>query len=204
MGNEILGWRYQVDYENMTKEELIEILRYKESVLNKLYLEKEKLKYYASTDVMTGVLNRRAGLKLLNKEFDLSKISNENIVICFADVDKLKVINDTFGHKEGDRVLKFVAKTLRNSVRKDDFVIRMGGDEFLIVFPRTGIKDISNIVYRISESLKEINKNNCRYNLNLSYGFYEYNPKLDNKMNISDLIKSADIEMYKKKRKNMT
>ncbi|ABK60669.1 GGDEF domain-containing protein [Clostridium novyi] len=189
-----------MNYENMTKEELIEILRYKESVLNKLYLEKEKLKYYANTDVMTGVLNRRAGLKLLNKEFDLSKISNENIVICFADVDKLKMINDTFGHKEGDKVLKFVAKTLRDSIRKDDFIIRMGGDEFLIVFPRTSIKDVGKICNRIDEILEEINKNSCDYNLNLSYGFYEYNSKVDNKMTLSDLIKSADMEMYKKKR----
>ena len=191
-----------MNYENMTKEELIEILRYKESVLNKLYLEKEKLKYYANTDVMTGVLNRRAGLKLLNKEFDLSKISNENIVICFADVDKLKMINDTFGHKEGDKVLKSVAKTLRDSIRKDDFIIRMGGDEFLIVFPRTSIKDISAICNRIDKILEEINKNGCEYNLNLSYGFYEYNPKVDNKMTLNDLIKNADMEMYKKKREN--
>lgn len=185
----------------MTKEELIKILKYKDSLLKKLNLEKEKLKYYASTDVMTGALNRRAGLKRLNKEFKLSKISNDNIVVCFADVDKLKMINDNFGHEEGDKVLKIIAKTLRENTRKGDFVIRMGGDEFLIVFPRTSINNVNKICDRISKSIEKINKNNQDYNLNLSYGFYEYNPKSDSKMLISDLIKSADMEMYKKKKK---
>ena len=104
-----------MNYENMDKEMLIKILREKDDMLKKLCLEKEKLNYYASTDAMTGVLNRRSGLELLGKEFNLSKINNKNLVICFVDVDRLKMINDTFGHEEGDKAFN---KCSKNSKRK--------------------------------------------------------------------------------------
>lgn len=64
----------------MDKETLIKVLIQKDDMLKSLYLEKEKLKYYASTDVMTGALNRRSGLELLCKEFNLSKSNGKNIV----------------------------------------------------------------------------------------------------------------------------
>ncbi|WP_052112968.1 GGDEF domain-containing protein [Clostridium novyi] len=191
-----------MNYENMDKKQLIEILRDRESILKKLYLEKEKLKYYASTDGMTGVLNRRVGLKLLNKEFSLSKSSNESIVVCFADVDKLKIINDKFGHKEGDRVLKFVAQTLKENIRKDDFVIRMGGDEFLIVFPRTTKRDIYYILNRIYKKIKEFNLKEYKYNLSLSYGFSEYKLNEAKDLTLNEVIHKADKKMYKRKLKN--
>lgn len=167
-------------------------------MLKRLYLEKEKLNYYASIDELTGVLNRRSGLKLLGKELNLSKIDNKNLVVCFVDIDRLKIINDILGHEEGDKLLINTAKILKESIRKTDFVIRMGGDEFLIVFPGTTRKEVNKIWYRICRTIEEINKNNDSYNLSLSYGFYEYSKE----MSISDLIQNADVEMYKKKLKN--
>jgi diguanylate cyclase (GGDEF)-like protein len=188
-----------VNYENIEKEILVKILRQKDDMLKRLYLEKEKLTYYASTDVMTEVLNRRSGLELLGKEFDLSKINGENLVICFVDVDKLKMINDAFGHEEGDKVLISVAKILREIIRKTDFVIRMGGDEFLVVFPKTTMKEVNKAWYRVCRMVEEVNTNNNNYNLSLSYGFYEYSKEIQKEMSINDLIQKADAEMYKKK-----
>lgn len=183
----------------MDKETLIEILKLKDNMLNTMYLEKEKLKYYASTDVMTGVLNRRAGLELLSKEFNLSKINGNNIVVCFADIDRLKMINDNFGHKEGDKLLISAAKILRESIRKTDFIIRMGGDEFLIVFPKTVMKEVNEIWYEICNRVEKINTINEKYNLSLSYGFYEYSQDIKKEMSINDLIEKADADMYKNK-----
>ena len=99
------------------------------------------------------------------------------------------------------KLLINVAKILRESIRKTDFVIRMGGDEFLVVFPETTMKEVNKAWYRICRRVEEINKNNDKYNLSLSYGFYEYSKEIQKEMSISDLIKKADAEMYKNKMK---
>lgn len=190
-----------MNYENMDKEALIKILIHKDDLLNRLYLEKEKLNYYANTDVMTGVLNRRAGLGLLGKEFNLSKSNGKNIVVCFVDVDRLKIINDTFGHGEGDKLLISAAKILKESIRETDSIIRMGGDEFLVIFPNTTMKEVNKIWYEICQKVEKTNKSNNNYNLSLSYGFYECNKEIQKSMSINDLIKMADTEMYKNKTK---
>ncbi|CAB1252944.1 diguanylate cyclase (GGDEF domain) with PAS/PAC sensor [Clostridiaceae bacterium BL-3] len=157
----------------MDKQTLIKILREKDAVLEKLYTQREKLNYYASIDAMTGVLNRRSGLEMLDKELNLSKIGNTNLVVCFVDVDGLKIVNDNFGHQEDDRLLINTAKILKGSIRKTDFVIRMGGDEFLVVFPGATMEEVHKIWHRIEEKLKEYNENNEDYNFSLSCGFCE-------------------------------
>ncbi|MCI1996728.1 GGDEF domain-containing protein [Clostridium luticellarii] len=188
-----------MDYEDMDRETLIRILREKDTVLEKLYMEREKLNYYASTDVMTGVLNRRSGLKMLNRELILSRIGNKNLVVCFVDVDGLKIVNDNFGHQEGDKLLINTAKILKDSIRKTDFVIRMGGDEFLVIFPGAAMEEVHKIWHRIEEKLKEYNENNENYNFSLSCGFCECRKGMQCGMSVEDLIKNADFEMYKKK-----
>lgn len=184
----------------MNKEKLIEILIQQDDMLRKLWLENKKLNCLASIDAMTGVLNRKSGLEMLEREFKLSNINDKNLVICFVDVDGLKIINDTFGHEEGDKLLISVAQILKESIRKTDFVIRMGGDEFLVVFPETAMKEANKAWGRILKLVEEINKDNEKYNLSLSYGFYESSKELEKNLTINELIKRADIEMYKVKR----
>lgn len=190
-----------MNYEDLDKETLIKAIMQKDDMLKKLRLEKEKLIYYANTDTMTGVLNRRAGMELLSREFELSKANNRNIVICFVDMDRLKMINDTFGHKEGDKALVNVAKILRDNINKTDFVVRMGGDEFLIVFPETTMKEVNKTWYEICKGVEDANGHSDKYKLSLSYGFYEYSREMQKEMSINDLIIKADEEMYKKKMK---
>lgn len=183
----------------MDKETLVKILMQKDDLLKRVYLEKEELSYYANTDAMTGVLNRRAGLELLDKEFNLARSSGGNIVLCFVDIDRLKIINDTFGHGEGDKLLISAVKILKEGIGKTDFIIRMGGDEFLVAFTKTTMKEVNKIWRRICKIIDETNKSNGKYNLSLSYGFYEYCKDVQKQMSINDLIKKADVEMYKNK-----
>lgn len=189
-----------MSYNNISKERLIEILIQKDDMLEELRLENKKLSYLASIDGMTGVLNKKSGLGFLEREFKLSQSNNKNLVVCFIDVDGLKTINDNFGHGEGDKLLTCIAKILKEGIRKTDFVIRMGGDEFLIVFPGTTMKEVNKAWGRVLRSLDENNKNNEKYNLSISYGFYEYIKKMEVKLSTSEIIKNADIEMYKMKR----
>ncbi|WP_416176191.1 GGDEF domain-containing protein [Clostridium sp.] len=181
-----------MNYDDIDKKTLIKILRRKDALI-------KKLKYYASTDFMTEVLNRRSGLKLLDKKLNLSKINNGSIVVCFVDVDGLKRINDNFGHQEGDKLLINTAEVLKNNIRKTDFLVRMGGDEFLVVFPDTKVEEVYKIWNRIYVKLDEINKNNNRYNFSLSYGLCEYKKHIQGDMTINELIKIADNDMYKRK-----
>lgn len=143
----------------MNKEKLIQILMEKDKILRELRLKNKKLNYLASIDAMTRVLNRKSGLELLERELKFSKINNTNIVVCFVDVDKLKYINDAFGHEEGDKLLINTALILKESIRKTDFVIRMGGDEFLVVFPQTTMKEANKVWYRILKRVEESNEN---------------------------------------------
>ncbi|MBN7575342.1 hypothetical protein C1H57_09175 [Clostridium sp. 2-1] len=82
---------------------------------------------------------------MLSEEFYSSKSNGKNIVLCFVDVDRLKIANDTFGHEEGDNLLINVTNILKESIRKTDFIIRLGGDEFLIVFPNITMKEVNNV-----------------------------------------------------------
>ncbi|MGN9163022.1 GGDEF domain-containing protein [Clostridium sulfidigenes] len=189
-----------MSYNNVSKERLIEILIQKDDMLEELRLENKKLSYLANIDGMTGVLNKKSGLGFLEREFKLSQSNNKNLVVCFIDVDGLKTINDNFGHGEGDKLLTCIAKILKEGIRKTDFVIRMGGDEFLIVFPETTMQEVNKVWERILKLVEKINGNYEKYNLSISYGFYEYIKKMEEKLSTSEIIKNADIEMYKMKR----
>lgn len=190
-----------MNYENLDKEKLIKILKKKDKVLERLNLEKERLNYYANRDDMTGVLNRRAGLKFLKRELCLSKVNGKNVIICFVDIDGLKMINDTFGHKEGDKLIINLTKILREGIRKTDCIIRMGGDEFLLVFPETSMKEIDSVWDRICKRVEEINRINNGHDLSFSYGFYEYGKYAKKDMSINEIIQKADEEMYRRKLK---
>lgn len=190
-----------MNYDNMNREKLIEMLIHKEDMLQKLLLENKNLNHFASIDAMTGALNKKSGLELLEREFKLSNSNDKNMVICFVDVDGLKIINDTFGHEEGDKLLISTSKLLKESIRKTDFVIRMGGDEFLVIFPKATMKEVRIVWERVIKLIEEINKNNKKYNLSLSYGFYEYSKKTEKKLTSNEIIKMADKEMYKIKRR---
>lgn len=189
-----------MNYESMDKEALLKLLLEKDEQLQKICLENQKLRYYADIDAMTGVFNRRSGLELLSKELYYSNDNIKNIVVCYIDMDKLKNINDTFGHEEGDKLLIDATNIFKNNIRKSDFIVRMGGDEFLIVFPNTTLREAHNIFNRIDKSVNEKNLCNKRYNLRFSCGFYEHKEKSKQDITISDLIRKADAEMYKNKK----
>src|SRR5690554_2222025 len=97
------------------------------------FIARETLNEVATTDPLTGLLNRRAFMPLLQQAHARGVRSSEPFTVILADLDKCKQVNDTWGHEAGDDVLKEVAERLRNCLRDQDTVCRWGGEEFLIL-----------------------------------------------------------------------
>ncbi|MCT4509315.1 MAG: diguanylate cyclase [Tepidibacter sp.] len=162
-------------------------------------ISNEKIKYFSEYDEMTGVLNRRAGLKKLDKEYK-EVLSNEGCVsICFIDINGLKDVNDSLGHEGGDELIMTVVSCIKKNIRKCDFIIRMGGDEFLIIFMDINKEKAESIWESINNEYKKINdEENRLYIVSVSHGIEECN-FYDNNY-IDNIINSADEKMYNEKR----
>ena len=160
----------------------------------------EKLEKLARIDSLTGCYNRRYGLELLDRQIKLSHRSKSPLLLAFMDVDNFKDINDAFGHEEGDKVLIKAVKLLKSALREIDIICRMGGDEFLLIFPDSSLKEAPLIKERLSKDLTKLNQTQKKpYKIDLSIGLSEYDP--DNPQPMDELIRTADRKMYEEKRK---
>ncbi|MEA3313582.1 MAG: diguanylate cyclase [Caldisericota bacterium] len=160
----------------------------------------KKLEKLARIDSLTGCYNRRYGLELLDRQIKLSQRSKSPILLAFLDIDKFKSINDTYGHEEGDKVLKESVELFKSTLRDVDIICRMGGDEFLLIFPDNSLKEASLIRNRLEKNLSRLNKSIKKgYQIKFSMGFSEYLP--NKPKTIDKLISIADQRMYEEKNK---
>ena len=151
----------------------------------------EKILYLSFHDQLTGLYNRRF------YEEELKRVDQENnlpLSIVMADVNGLKLANDAFGHLVGDEMLIRIAETFLQECQSGEIVSRIGGDEFVIILPRTKKKDVESLVCRIIQSIGE-NKVN-RLDLSVSFGFAT---KIAANENIEDTFKKAEELMYQHK-----
>jgi len=91
-----------------------------------------KLNNLSQTDELTGLYNRRGFISLTRSSLELAQRMGKSGLLFFIDMDGLKVINDSYGHEEGDIAIKEIANILRSAFRKSDIVARLGGDEFTV------------------------------------------------------------------------
>ncbi|ACM92864.1 diguanylate cyclase/phosphodiesterase [Nautilia profundicola AmH] len=160
--------------------------------------EKHKLFIRANFDALTGLCNRECFMQKLKDAYYDSIRNNKKFAVLFIDIDYFKQINDTDGHKVGDKVLKILAERLKKSVRKTDVVSRFGGDEFLVLLKDIhSIEDVIIYTQRILEEIKkEIEINSKKYYVTGSIGISIYP---DNGEDLDKLIIYADIAMYQSK-----
>ena len=159
----------------------------------------EKLEKFAHIDSLTGCNNRGYGLELLDRQIKLSHRSKSPLLLAFLDIDNFKDINDTFGHEEGNEVLIEVVKLFKSTLREVDIICRMGGDEFLLIFPESSLKEAPLIKERLDKDLIKLNHTLKKpYKIGFSLGLSCYDP--DNPLSMDELIRIADKKMYEDKK----
>lgn len=149
------------------------------------------------TDELTGLLNRRGFMDYAQRLIDLSNVTETTGSVFFFDLDGLKKINDTYGHKLGDMALMTAAEVFKESFHKADLIGRLSGDEFAAVAPGFSIANVSFLRERICELSEEYSKkNNLPFTISTSLGVVEYNQE---KNDLQKLLLEADRELYQEK-----
>lgn len=180
--------RYREFILRKTSEYTKEILEHE---IKKRKTLEEQLKRQAIRDELTNLYNRRIAFSILRKQIALASKNSTPLTVCFIDIDKLKQINDSLGHSEGDTLLITTARYLRDNIEETDLICRIGGDEFLIIFPGYAEDVVEGIVGRVHHNLFS------EYHIDFSYGCAEHSK--DNPLEASLLIEKADARMYQQK-----
>ena len=158
--------------------------------------EHQRIQELAITDDLTGLHNRRAFQKFLDRELRRSKRYEKPLSLIMLDVDGFKKINDTFGHQAGDKVLKSLATSLQGAVRDIDFVARYGGDEFAVILPETKADEAAILAERLQKMIKDcpINIGGSHQSITLSAGVTDISKELVDTERT--LVNRADKVLY--------
>jgi diguanylate cyclase (GGDEF)-like protein len=157
----------------------------------------ETVELQATHDEMTGVANRRAIVAELEREMDRAKREKALCSVALIDIDYFKRVNDTFGHPAGDQVIKWVAKTLGESIRPYDTLGRYGGEEFLVVIPGAGLEGATAAAERTRLAIE---RQTCVVDgmelwITVSAGVATSAPDMDT----DTLLRLADAALYRAK-----
>lgn len=171
------------------------LVGYSQDLRRQLKEQNHVIKINAQHDNLTGLLNRQAFQHKAQDILELSKQNNSLVAFCYIDLDNFKPINDSYGHDAGDALLIEVAKRLKDSSRSSDLKVRLGGDEFMLVFADLKIADNARL---IAEKILT----------GLSQPYYIKNQELiigasigisifpENGSSLEDLVNAADLAMY--------
>jgi len=178
----------------------------KQSHLNEIAIAKTKdleevnlrLTYYATTDTLTGLLNRRQFFELSGHEISRSQRNDSQLTVLMLDIDYFKRVNDEYGHAAGDEVLIKVANIIKQSTRGQDVSARIGGEEFCILLPETDLQSGVELAERIRINVSEekIIFGENVVSLTLSAGVSQL---YEGETNINNAQKRADDALYKSK-----
>jgi len=201
-GNHVIGFlslnNYIANYYSQNHAEILSAFASQASIaLTHARLHKE-IQEMAITDPLTGILNRRGLQRWGQYEIDRAKRFNSPLSAIYYDLDKFKIVNDTYGHDTGDEVLKQVVSCCLSVIRSIDLFSRVGGEEFLIILPETSLPIAIQVAERIRLTAEgySFKNNSHQIKMTLSLGVVELNEDIDT---LSDLMNAADQYMYQSK-----
>ncbi|MCX8109874.1 MAG: diguanylate cyclase, partial [Syntrophorhabdaceae bacterium] len=159
----------------------------------------EQLRSMSLTDELTGLYNRRGFFTLAEQQLKVVERKKKAMMLFYIDLNKMKEINDTLGHQEGDRALKDISKILQEVFRESDIIARIGGDEFAVLALETTEESEVILTKRLHNTLDVHNNSKGRkYRLSLSIGVAQYKPEVH--VTLDQLMAHADKCMYEQKR----
>lgn len=166
----------------------------------RLYNRIERL---ATLDELTGLYNRRGFFLLADQHLQVARRIDSEVLLVFIDVDQLKHINDTYGHKEGDQALVQTGEALRATFRAADILARISGDEFAVLAYANKNLGANMLMERLAHEIGHINARRAHpFTLSLSAGYTVWTPSQP--LSLDELLARADAQMYQVKRKKTT
>ncbi len=184
------------DFEELKKhlESVRMIAKVVTSALNNIEMF-QKMEELSNVDGLTGLYNRRCFNNMLEQKIGEASRMKVQLSTIMLDIDHFKNVNDTYGHKAGDDVIRFISRTIKNSVRKVDFAARYGGEEFVILLYNASIEDAASIAEKIRMIVRDssVNADGVHLNVTISLGVSSYPLP---SMSSEDLIKNADTALY--------
>ena len=158
----------------------------------------ERLRYMATRDALTGVLNARAYYEVCERLIGLARRNSEPYAVLFVDLDHFKSINDTYGHEAGDHVLKSVADCLTKNIRKSDSLGRIGGEEFSVFLPNTNMAGALEVAEQLRMSIEllmpEMGSGPRKITASIGVARNQHSDQL-----MLDIQRQADQAMYRAK-----
>lgn len=167
-----------------------------QKLATELAVSNERLQQLALTDVLTGLPNRRSANEHLEQQWAMAERSGRPLSVMLVDIDHFKKINDVCGHKAGDDALRRVAEAMNLSIRKQDVVCRLGGEEFLVICPDTPAEQLYRYAERLRLAVSEVvlrGPSDRGFNITVSIGLASREPGL---LNTEMLLQLADRRMY--------
>ena len=167
--------------------------------INRVFIENRDLMLQSHTDPLTGLLNKRGLIHTITPLAHLALRKGGSVAVLMADVDGFKAVNDSYGHPAGDEVLLKVAQSLRAHTRRSDLVARYGGDEFLVYLSEVDESSLNDVAEKIRYYIEKETKDNTP--VTVSIGAAQTTFDSDVNTEIEDLIKNADLCLYRAKQK---
>ncbi|MBI3576051.1 MAG: GGDEF domain-containing protein [Gammaproteobacteria bacterium] len=171
------------------------IILYAYALTQSIERARRQLERERSTDMLTGLLNRRALYERAEELFQRLERGDRPLVVVFADIDRFKRVNDTHGHQVGDRVLTEIAQLLNTSVRGTDVVGRFGGDEFILLLPDTVLDGGTTVAQRLQQILADWTRAR-QLDLSLSIGLGQ---APQHGRDLKSVLERVDQAMYRSK-----
>ncbi|MCK5221072.1 MAG: GGDEF domain-containing protein, partial [Candidatus Aminicenantes bacterium] len=179
-----------------TRSDAKKMMRIREHTISAVFKAKahQKLEEAATLDPLTSLNNRRKMIEVLEGELIRSERTNKPFCIVMCDIDHFKKFNDTHGHDCGDFVLVEISKLIKKSIRKQDYVGRWGGEEFLMLYPETEIDGGTIVTEKVRSMIENTvyNFNNIALGVTATFGVAAYSRG----KSIDSVIKEADDALY--------
>lgn len=162
----------------------------------------EKALTMASSDELTGLINRRGYYQRFESELERARRHQTSLCVALVDVDHFKKFNDNYGHLSGDLILKALAELFTKNVRRSDVVCRFGGEEFAILLPDTSLKAAADLMERIRQSVEQmqlrgINGEPLHVTISSGLSLVDTRPKEGaHRSEISEALALADEQLY--------